>query len=204
MDNNNYDFHHIKISKRHVGPWSVFALAMVVIIFLSGYFLGKRVGFEKISQKMEHESLADQIYASLYSCYDSNGADESDPVVEKQEELSHEEKKVSLLEEKSFESMDVPEERMNDTDTVQVGAPLYFAQLIGYGSYRQAEAFASRWIKKGIMLEVVKRSSKSAKGNVRYWYQVITPEYQSKIELEQWVNRISHQEKLHDVHIVST
>ena len=57
--------------------------------------------------------------------------------------------------------------------------------------------------KKNIVSEVKKRISKTAKGKVISWYQVVTPTYSDKVELEALVAKLVKEEKLNDTRIVA-
>jgi hypothetical protein len=51
---------------------------------------------------------------------------------------------------------------------------LFVAQLIGYGTERQAQLYVNSLERKGIAAQIIKRTSATASGKKRIWYQVVT------------------------------
>jgi hypothetical protein len=80
----------------------------------------------------------------------------------------------------------------------------YYAQLIGFGTLSAAEQFANHVTKKGFSVKVEKRRSRSAKGRIVYWYQVVTDMDADKEHLERVVDVLVNQEKLRNVRIIKS
>jgi len=203
---NRDDEKGIFFTNRHLG-WVVSIIILVsFFIFMSGYFLGQKRGVEKFSTKMEQDSLADQIYSSMCTLYDVNDAliensgdsANADSVENNEQNLTAEISEATLA---SAEPV-VTEAIKNDT-LVEVSRECYYAQLLGCGSSKTADQFVRRWQARGVELEVQKRQSRSAGGKISCWYQVVTGRYTKKEELDTLVTRISLQEKLQDVRIVT-
>ena len=206
MFDNNHDKKGIFITNRHLG-WIVSIILLIsFFVFMSGYFLGQKRGVEKFSNKMEQDSLADQIYSSMCTLYDvneelvdageDNGSDATNENMEARSTSEKNDPKTTLAQE-------VVTDTIKDVTITQAGATSYCAQLLGCGSMKTAEQFVNRWHKKGVELEVKTRQSKSAKGKVQRWYQVITARYNNKEDLDSLVQRIASQERLQDVRIVT-
>lgn len=79
----------------------------------------------------------------------------------------------------------------------------YYAELVGFGSFKAATQCAERMQAHGFLVQVKKRMSKTARGKTIAWYQIITPLYDDKDSLSQQVTRIAKQERLKGVRIVA-
>lgn len=157
--------------------------------FLLGYFIGRRQETMIITKEAYGDAFADQIAASLYA-------------------LEMPQDKVTDLHLCSDEPVVVQEQiaESNESvvdDTVLNSTMHYYAQLIGFSTYKAATDCATNWKKKGFDVEVRKRESKTAKGKNVAWYQLVTKKYQNKKELEHVIAVLKKQEKLKDVHIVA-
>ncbi len=85
----------------------------------------------------------------------------------------------------------------------QQAKPSYLAELIGFGSLSSAQAFVDRLEKKGIKVSIKKRDSKSARGKLVSWYQVVTQPYDSHENLMRVVDVVKRDERLKGVHIIT-
>ncbi|MCL5875868.1 MAG: hypothetical protein M1114_05340 [Candidatus Dependentiae bacterium] len=206
MFDNNHDGKGIFITNRHLGWIVSIILLLSFFVFMAGYFLGQKRGVEKFSNKMEQDSLADQIYSSMCTLYDVN-EDLSDASEDGGSEANNENSENRTTPEKNDSKVALTQEvvtdAIKDATITQAGASSYCAQLLGCGSMKTAEQFVNRWHKKGVELEIKTRQSKSAKGKVQRWYQVITARYSNKEDLDSLVQRIASQERLQDVRIVT-
>lgn len=165
--------------------------------FMSGYFLGQKKGVEKFTQKMEQESLSDHIYSSMCALYENDDTatadlEGSDTSIE--QELENQEK--------DSDTAALAENEADETEDGNEG-PFYYAQLVGFGSQKNAEKFREKLAAKGIEVKIHKHQSKTAKGKITYWYQVVTGDYANKRELEDLVYRLKIEEKIHDVRIIT-
>lgn len=91
----------------------------------------------------------------------------------------------------------------NSEDEEVAHQPLYYAQLIGFGTPWAAHQFVNHITKKGFSAKVEKRVSRTTKGKKICWYQVVTDMYTDKVYLEDIVDMLTKQEKLKGVRIVS-
>jgi len=201
------------LTSRHVS-WLVSSIVMICFFtFIAGYFLGKKKAVEKFYSKIKQDSFADHIYYSMCSMYDK--ADELQG-----EDGGNMQTEVATLSAESTEKKEkiivsnLPEKQENlkekKESVVQVAQELdiksdnkYYAELIGFGTERAAQRFANKLLKDNISVSVKRRRSKSPRGRVIYWYQVITEKFSDRNDLIALVDDISVQERLKDVRIVS-
>lgn len=195
------------------------------VLFMGGYFLGKKVTIDQLLESVEQESLSDNIYASLCSLYSRDEDDDEDEGVEipvltepspapddssASEESSSDEAADNQAEYGGLPS-DVAE--LSQDDSPDFGekivaleenedSPRYVALLIGFGTYKAAAHCASRLMRKGFPVHVENRSSTTARGKRITWYQVVTQSYERRDDLEELVDRISEEEKIKDARII--
>lgn len=166
-------------------------LALTFFIFISGYFLGKKRAAEEFSYKADQESLADQIYSSMCVLYDAK--DESEDVEENEQENENSETSEGL--EKKDEILPEPQ---NDTTVTQVDQKKYKAALAGFSQTTLADGkkMVARLAAKGFGVELVERTSKTAKGQSVVWHQVVTKPNTNKEELQKTITQIAKLEHL--------
>ncbi len=197
------------IPNRQLSVFVAGALSLMFFVFIGGYFLGKNYLIEPFVAKVEQDSFADQIYASLCTLYDQDmsqltaQAEEPDdaPAIETavvQFDHATEAEPIAIAED---EKITEPEQKNSELVSVQEVKESWYAQLIGYGKEQSAVAFADKLQKKGIPVRVKTRISTTPKGQKRRWYQVITQSNSDRDALQTIVNKITHEEKLKDVQI---
>lgn len=221
-EKNNYQ-DGIVIPVRYIGLVAAGSLLILGTVFMSGYFLGKKKAFETFCKTAERDSLADQIFVALCGVADykeSQAPAELDEVVDEQEtpvsthegpsEVIVQADKVASDVENTIEAVAQqiivqPQEAVliQEAQIIHDASESYHAELIGFGTLQGAKRFAQRLEKKQIPVTVNKRVSKTAKGRIVTWYQVVTKPYTNKDELVSLVNIIKQQERLNDVRIVS-
>ena len=112
--------------------------------------------------------------------------------VEKDEEVDNQENETAA--------------QANDTEvTPEMGLEMktqHYAQLAGFSSLKNAEAFVVRLNKKQIPVLIKERVSRTAKGRSVTWYQVVTEPYEDQDALNSVVDILKKEEKLHDVRIM--
>lgn len=169
-------------------------------VFMTGYFFGQQRALYLFTQKVEQESLSDQIYSSLCVLYDTD--DESESQANLLPQASDE---MALdTDDKDYEQQThVVEQQVVQPSAQPVSGTTYYAQLIGFGTYKAAERFVARLAQRDIKAIVKKRQSRTASGKMRYWYQVVTDVYTDKRELELVVNAIQVSEKIKDIRIIT-
>lgn len=169
-------------------------MAFSFFIFIAGYFLGQKKVLEQFSHKLEQDSLADKFSSSMYTLYDIKQDDSL--------ELSEGEETEICDGQEEAEVAPSPKV-VAQQDVVQEPSKQYYAELVGFGSLSAAQTFAQRLEKKGIMVAVKKRMSKTARGKQIAWYQVVTNTYDSHQNLMSLVDLIKRDERIRDVRIVT-
>ncbi|EKD48406.1 MAG: hypothetical protein ACD_64C00332G0002 [uncultured bacterium] len=198
------------IPTRQATAYTSFALSLLGAVFMAGYFFGKQHMIDQCVTKIEHDSFADQISASLCSLYDQ---ELESLFVQKEAELLDDSIELDSLPVISENAQfDAPEMVVADCSQVieepalpeaPISSPEHYAQLIGYGTQKAADQFAQRLQKKGIPAVVKIRKSQTAQGKKSTWYQVVTEPFSDKHALEQLVQRIAKDEKIQGIQLVS-
>lgn len=148
-------------------PLIAAALAAAFFIFVAGYFAGKHAGMRWINEHFEQETFADKIYTSL--CVEDADSEDST-------EGEDTDKNVEGADEKG-----TPE--------------LFVAQLVGFGTRSAADAYADRLRERGVLVSVKERSSVTARGKERHWYQVVT-EPMEEDALDALLEQLAHRDRL--------
>jgi hypothetical protein len=180
------------LSNRQLSGVVAGLLFLFFVIFITGYFLGKRCVAAQFTQE-----------ASLDASIDRAKAKEVFEVVGINEALAVDGDVVTLvaLEDASTVVQPVVEQEVQPEDIKQQDTKQYYAQLIGFGTEKAAQQFVQRVALKNIETTIKKHTSKTAKGRVSYWYQVVTAPYNNKDELSQVVAQLSREERLKDVSV---
>ena len=167
----------LELNQNHIQGIVACVLLGTFFIFMAGYYWGKKSAVEQLAGQFEHDSFADKIYSSMCSLYET-------PEVEPEVELESESDK------------ETPEET-----TQKSSEPLYYAQLIGFGSEKPAYDYVQKLRKYDIIATVVERVSTSPRGKLSTWYQVIT-EPMDKNSLTALTERLVLQDRLTGIKIV--
>jgi hypothetical protein len=179
----------IKLNNRQIG-WVIATVIFIALIsFGAGYFWGEKKSAERFLNRIGQEALADQVYSSICSLC------ETDNELETQQENG-------VAENDSEESIKATERKQENNEEMTPGSA-YYAQLVGFGTVKKANQFVDQLEKREINAHVRERKSKTARGKVISWYQVITEPYNDKNALIALVEKIKEQEHLHDVRIVT-
>ncbi len=166
MRNNNYT---ITISPLHLRLISASLIGIIFFVFITGYYWGKKNAAEEILNQFSQDSFADKIYSSMCNLYTTG--DEEVP----------------------SESSSQDEQNMIEQESIKSETP-YYAQLVGYGTEREAENYIKSLRARGIHAHVVEHSHKTKKG-VKKWYQVVT-EPMEKERLINLVERLKKEDRL--------
>jgi hypothetical protein len=192
------------LSRQHTSWVAASLLLIGFFVFIAGYFLGQQKAVEQFSMSVDQESLSDKIYSSLYS-----SPEESSEELQAQEEGDNTESESSDTAASDDEADTASSVQSEESSASQESAlqaestTYYYAELAGFGSIKNAQAFARKLEKKGIMADVRTRYSKTARGRTIAWYQVITANHDSREKLQELVDRLKHEERLQDVRIVA-
>lgn len=212
------DPHYIVAERKTLSHIVALALLIGFFIFVSGYFLGKRSATQEFLHQFEQESFADRISHSLHTQYSPHAA-QLDSVKQPEAQTT-----VAQIEEKVVpepKPAQVAQEPVQVAQTpaahTEVEAPTtaaadkpqtkpqqrvtYYAQLFG-GTRDAAQRFVDLLSQRGITTRMIQKSSKTARSNMVYWYQVETDKFADRTALEDLVSTIKRIAKLHDVKII--
>lgn len=195
------------LNTRHMS-WALSVILMLnFFVFMAGYFLGKKKILEHLNYKIDQESLTDHVCSSMYALYDSklqpsSSSDNVEPE-EETEVIEHEpdlDPAPDATVSAASEALIIP---VNDSIPIKENSHEYYAQLVGFGSKHAAQQFINKLAQRDITAHMKQRTSKTSKGRIVYWYQVITETFAKKDDLVQLVEIIKQREKLHDVRIMT-
>lgn len=205
--------------------WLVAAgLALLFFSFFTGYFLGQKQAIARFTHKLDQDSFADHIYAALCGMDDAQEqATTGDQTATDDDAI-----RVSAADEQQGQSntsiQSATQEESDEQEPADAPTPgaanktanaeepqsseqeistQYYAQLAGFGTAKAAQRLVYRLHQKGIPVFVRKRNSRSARGTLISWYQVVTERFQDKTKLEELITTIKKEEKITDVHLVS-
>jgi len=168
-------------------------IILLFTTFILGYFWGQKYAVEHFVDKIHNGSFADQIYSSLFSLQEGSVVPENSmqsPI------MADTEQPICKKESDQQDTM------ISQLDNKPIVSAKYYAQLIGFGTLKAANRFVNRLQKKGIPVEVKKRISRTVRGRIIAWYQVVTKEYADKSVLEKLVTTLKKDEKLKDPSII--
>lgn len=180
------------ITKRSASSIVSGVLIVTFFIFIAGYFWGHQQALQEFTESIEQQSFADQIHYSLSCCADDRPSLYSyNDSAEQEEEI---EQPVADTQPENQIAVEKPRPEPSEK---------FFAQLVGFQSKEKAYQCMQQISNKGGKVKVAKRSSKTSKGKLYTWYQVVTSSYSSKNELLDHIATIRQIVKLHDVQIVN-
>jgi len=201
MNSENRQKDNLIIEKRQAS-WLIASLLFIgVLLFISGYIIGKKRAVQEFAHQVVNDSFLDQAHHSLYSMYGHTQPQEEEKEGEGEEET------VSAALPKDTEGSILGATQMSaapmpaaiPVEPAKIEPKMHFySELIGFGSKRTAESFVKRVTSLGIPVILKERVSKN-KGRVVTWYQVITPEYDSEQELQRVIAIIKRAEHLKTV-----
>ena len=170
------------VPARQVSMLAAGALTIAAVVFLGGYFIGKKHMMEHFVAQVEQDSFADQVYSSMYAMYDHDV-----PTSEEQE-----------AEQTAAQEADGELVLSDDLSPSEA----YVGQLLSYHVRKYADGFVQKMAKKNISLEMHTRNSVTASGDTKEWYQVVTKPYTDRGELEVVVEQLSREEKIKGAQII--
>lgn len=197
----------------------VFAGGLFIIFFafVIGFFCGHRYAVARFMSKIDEEAFSDKI---LYSLYNINGLEHDDSTDESLEESTDNKDSIAieviqevvetdeLVNDDNDESDKIEtevspvESDIQNSESEKTTSSVYAAPLIGFGTRHAAENFVERLHKHDISVLVKSRVSSTVRGKKIEWYQVVTPEFSCKKDLEKMIKMIQKYEKLDNVTIV--
>lgn len=173
--------HSLTITHKHLSYCVALLIMGYLFTFIAGYYWGKKTTTENFIEQSGQDALADKVYSSMCSLYD---------VIEKENDAD------------APENGDAQEAAVPVAEVVnKAQESRYYAKLIGFGSKNSATAYVQRLAQRGIIVNIVERQSKSARGKTQIWYQVVTQPL-PKDELTCIVNKLTAKDHLTDVTII--
>ena len=171
----------VELRQHQITVLAALVLSLYVITFLVGYFWGKQSILGEFSEQITNESFSDKIYASLCTLNEQNSESNVQP--------AEESGKPETVQGQNPESVACADQK------------LFVAHLIGYGTQRQAQQYCQSLERRAVQAHVIPRTSITAQGKKRVWYQVATTPatYQ---ETQQLVDRLAIEDRLAGVSIV--
>jgi len=181
------------VPNRQLSAIVALLLLLLFATFMTGYFLGKKKVVEQFTQNVQQEAFADHIYTTVLATTSENQSltpnellvNHIDNVTDTSSQSINQD--IAVIEKNEIEKKFLPEHNEQ-----------YYAQLIGFGTEKAAQLFVKKLAAKGVETEIKKRSSKTAKGHVSYWYQVVTMAYADKNELSVLVDKLAKEENIKD------
>ena len=179
------------------------ALLAVMSIFFVGFFVGQRSAAQQFIDRADQGAFADHIYAAM--CGLSGATEEDESTNSEAGESESEENGTTVVTGAETQAATTPEAVEQEEVSREVAANEceYYAQLIGFGTAKAAQDFVNRLKKKGIPVFVQKRHSRSAKGRMATWYQVVTEKFRDEEKLQALVATLKEEEKLQGIHVVA-
>lgn len=187
------------LTKRQASAVSAVSILLLLLTFIAGYFWGQKKSAEVFTDKVLNDSFSDQVNYSMYSMYGEQPSEEQSTEEQGDEQGNDEEITTEPDVKNEQEVSKAPETTVVDNASQNSDASVkHYAQLVGFGSRRAAEQFANKIQKKGYNLNVyvITKKSKSARGKIITWYQVVTEELNDKEQLMNEVEKIKVGEKL--------
>lgn len=199
----------IIVTKRQASMITASFFVFALSVFIVGYFLGKRSVLEDFSAQVTQDSLNNQIDYLLTSqavqsaddsdISSSDQKDENDNILDdvsqanikdfsRDSNVDQHETKEDL---QSKSSEPVPAQESKPKKHKQM-----YAQLVGFGTKRAALAFAARLKEKDVHVIIKTRTSKTAKGKKRTWYQAVTPIMSDEKEFKKVIAKIQRLEHI--------
>ena len=185
---------------------------LILLFFVGaiGFFCGHQVAVTRFLHKVDEEAFSDKI---LYALYNINGIEQEEEEEESLEEASETKNAVEVeVIQEVVETGDIPQEENEDnisdekegeiSVTQHKEEVVYAAPLIGFGTLHAAEQFVEKLKSRDITVIIKQRCSMTARGRKIRWYQVVTPEYAHKKDLEDLIALIQKKEKLQNVTII--
>jgi hypothetical protein len=193
----------VTVSRRLVPGLLSLLLLLVFIAFMIGYFLGVKYTTDEFVTQIRQETLADQLLISSVGSTNGSSVPEQEPVA------------VATIEAEPISNenaMPTSDNSLLETP-VQVASIItpeasqearYSAELIGFGTKASAQEFIKRVAGYNpISLELKERHSKTPRGKVIKWYQVVTGKYEQKQALQKQLDTLIKKERLQDIKIVA-
>lgn len=197
----------IAVSRRFVPGILAVVMFSVFVAFMIGYFLGVKYTTDEFVTQIRQETFADQLLAGSASATSGAAPENAAQTMDTAGEETSTENSVHATDVSAALS-DGPQlstAALQEAPKNIAASPMrYGAELIGFGTKGAAEDFIKRVAHYSPMpLELKERQSKTPRGKVIKWYQVVTKKYEQKQELQKMLDTLIKKEHLHDIKIVA-
>jgi len=184
------DHNHLIISRKTISIAIAVCILMEMLAFVAGYFWGYRKATADVQVNLNKTNFTDQINYTTGQQFAGNGmpvdqVDQAD---------------ASTIN-PNADNVIVASEQLEDSTPVVTAGQQYYAELIGFGSSKTAQAFVDKMQKRGYTVIIRKRVGKNSKGKTTNWYQAITENFDDKDRLVQLVEAIKQTERLQGIKI---
>lgn len=183
------------ISRKMVSVTLAVCILMNAFFFIAGFFWGYRHATADVQIGLNKVSFTDQINYTASQQFDNNGmaVDQINPDAENVIT-------TPVVDElKSEAASEVTEVIV--TEKEEPATQKYYAELIGFGHLKTAQAFVDKMQKKGYPIVIRKRMGKNGNDKNVNWYQAITENFEDRAKLIKLIEVIKKTEHLRDIKI---
>lgn len=181
---------------------------LIILFFAAtiGFFCGHQVAVTRFLHKVDEEAFSDKI---LYALYNINGLEQEEEESLEEATETKDTVEVEVIQE-VVETGDIQQEEVEEAAPDNKEGKIreekeevvYAAPLIGFGTLHAAEQFVEKLKERDLTVFIKQRCSTTARGRKIRWYQVVTPEYSHKKDLEELISLIQKKEKLQNITII--
>lgn len=183
------DKNNLIISRKAASISVAIFILIGVFFFIAGFFWGYRHASSDVQSNLNKVNFSDHInYATSQH---QIKADSEEVVI-----ADHDSQVLTA----SPTMNTVAEAEISSDIDVQTGQQ-YYAELIGFGHLRPAQAFVDKMQKKGYPIVIKKRISKNGTGKTVNWYQAVTENCEDRTKLVNLIEMIKKTERLKDIKI---
>lgn len=194
----------VTLSRRLIPGLLSLLLLLVFIAFMIGYFLGVKYTTDEFVTQIRQETLADQLLvSSAGNAGGANGPEQETATVATAPEAESAPCEVAAQTSENVLT-EIVAQAIPPAAPDVTPAARYSAELIGFGTKAAAQEFIKRVSAYNpVTLELKERQSKTTRGKVIKWYQVVTGKYEQKQELQKQLDILIKKERLQDIKIIA-
>lgn len=203
MNNDTQKTNDMHIKQNQISYIMSFSVMLFFLFFMAGFYWGRRTALKYVLNQFESDSLADKLSYAFYTLQDvqdlecSESEDSEQAIAE--ESLTDNNQKAEISEGSATHSSEIAEEPVSDSQI-----KLYRAYLVGFGTEKIAQKNLNYMQSCGLDVELLTRSSKTPKGRIIKWYQIVTKPLADMQELQDIVEKAKKAVKLNnDIQIVT-
>lgn len=189
------DHEHLIVNRKIASIGAALVVLTGMLTFIAGYFWGYRKAMDGIQLNITQQAFADQVSYAVNNVVD-------DAV---KAEVSIDQSNLPLTDIEPITLAAAPILEMKpdlpETAALNADSAVYYAELIGFGHLKKAQAFMEQAKQKGYPVLMRKRTGRSGNGKKITWYQIITENMTDRDRLVKLVDSIQQTEKLQNVKI---